>query len=86
MQLFSMSTDRWRDRPLSDFTRGDGFNELLELVQGDGTSARDHLSVTLHPSKDSQTVAIEARSFSSFDIASRRMLLLTAGVEPPAAP
>jgi two-component system CheB/CheR fusion protein len=85
MQLFSISTDRWRDRPLSDFTRGDGFNELLELVQADGTSGKEQASVTLHPAKDSHPVAIEARSFSSFDIASRRMLLLTADVETPAA-
>jgi two-component system CheB/CheR fusion protein len=85
IELFSMATDRWRDRPLSDFTRGDGFNELLELVQADGASSREHLSVTLHPAKDSRPVAIEARSFSSFDIASRRMLLLTADVAGPAA-
>src|SRR5262249_25353041 len=39
MQVFSIAADRWRDRALSEFTRGaDGFDELLELVQSDGSS------------------------------------------------
>src|SRR5262249_10382831 len=77
VQLFSISTDWWQDRSLSDFALSNGFSELLALVQGDGTPGKDHYTVTLAPSNDSHPVAIEARSFSSFDIASRRMLLLT---------
>jgi two-component system, chemotaxis family, CheB/CheR fusion protein len=87
-QLFSLGPPNGagRGRPLSEFTRADaGINELLELVRADAPSEKDSASLTLQPSDDSQAVPVTARAFPSFDMSSRRMLLLTAGdVQPPA--
>jgi len=87
MQLLSIGTDRWRDRFLGELMRSDGLSELRELVQSDAVEGTDHVSVTLHPSGNSHPVDVDARSYSSFDIASRRMLLLTVAdvVTPPKA-
>src|SRR5262249_25076449 len=85
VQLFSMSTDGFRGRGLTEVTRpGPGLERLRELARGDGESPETAVTLELQLANGSrEPMRMSARAFAAPDAADTRVVLLTAEVPNP---
>jgi two-component system, chemotaxis family, CheB/CheR fusion protein len=86
VELFSMPAGRWRNRPLTDFTRADDLATFRDLVQGIGTPTAERRAIELPQTDGRRAITLRVRAYSSFDDIKRRVLLITAEEGLPPAP